>query len=334
MICEAKRGLPGLYEKLMERRCLWEAEICGTEDGFCAAVVALAEVLARRDITCVPGRTGNELECNAFFDDWYLYAVPAGAGHVYSLFKLREQEQDAKLGGNADGDTPGVTVCFVALEEAVLLACLDEPTAQNRARLNEEINRVVAYGGQRHSRVLKEYFIRTQAQGAYLIAQLYTWFIASLVRDGSLPVPERYREERQKRTRGRISCFIEENNRAADKMVCDHERIYIQDPLRLTEQEQLAILATHTGNTSVYSFAAEVQFHARYLTWWTRIPIPFVGKSPYASAIRADMSIGDAEFVGPTPYHRPNSAIVKKQRRCHQGIWTWKNMLDHTANFC
>ena len=84
----------------------------------------------------------------------------------------------------------------------------------------------------------------------------------------------------------------------------------------MTEQERLAILATHTGNTSFFSFAAEVQFHAKFLTWWAKIPIP--GGSPYASAIRADMSIGDAEFEGPTPYYRPDSRIVRKQYHCHK----------------
>ena len=99
-------------------------------------------------------------------------------------------------------------------------------------------------------------------------------------------------------------------------MICDNERIYVGDPLHPTEWERLAILATHTGNTSFFSFAAEVQFHARFLTRWAKIPVP--GGSPYASAIRADMSIGDAEFAGPTPYYRSDSRIVRKQYHCHK----------------
>ena len=91
---------------------------------------------------------------------------------------------------------------------------------------------------------------------------------------------------------------------------------YQDYPLHPTEWERLAILATHTGNTSFFSFAAEVQFHAKFLTWWAKIPVP--GGSPYASAIRADMSIGDAEFAGPTPYYRPDSRIVRKQYHCHK----------------
>jgi hypothetical protein len=115
-----------------------------------------------------------------------------------------------------------------------------------------------------------------------------------------------------------VERFIEENNRAAGKIVCDNQKIYVCDPLHPTEQERLAILATHTGNTSFFSFAAEVQFHARFLTRWAKIPLPIIGGSPYASAIRADMSIGDAEFTGPTPYYRPDSRMVRKQYHCHK----------------
>ena len=311
--------LPEFFGELINLGCIDESKIFSTSDGFCAVVVSIADILACRGITTVPGREGNLLECRLFFDDWYLYAVSNSAGYTYSLFKMREQEFDAKLGRNADGDIPGVTISFIALQTNVLLDCLQDPNPQNRKLLNEEINRVVAFAGQRHSEELKQYFIRTEAQGAYLIAKLYTEYIASLAENGELQVPERYASDYKKQgTGGRVPRFIEENNRAAGKVVCDHRKIYIGDPLCLTEQERLAILATHAGNTSFYSFAAEVQFHTKFLTWWARIPLPIVGRSPYASAIRADMSIGDAEFTGPTPYYRANSRIVSRQRNCHK----------------
>ena len=314
-----EKNLPELFGKLVDIHCLNEAEIYGTPDGFSLTATTVADVLARRGITSVPDGRGELLECSLFFDDWYLYAVSDGTGHTYSLFKMREQEDDRRLGKNADGDTPGVTVSFVALQENVLLDCLNDPTAQNRVRLNEEINRVVAYRRQRHSKALKEYFVRTEAKGAYLIAKRYTEYIASLARNGSIPVPELYAEKYGKKgTSGRVSRFIEENNRTAGKRVCDHRQIILCDPNHPTEQERLAILATHTGNTSFCSFAAEVQFHAKFLTRWANIPIPLVGRSPYDSAIRADMSIGDTEFAGPTPYYRANSRIVRKQYFCHK----------------
>ena len=315
----AKTTLPPLFERLISLGCFGETEIHRTSDGFCAASVSAADILARRGVTTVPGRQGDLLECGLFFDDWYLYAVSAGDDYTYSLFKMREQEYDAQQGRKADGDTPGITIPFVALQTDILMECLQTPSQQNRQRLNEEINRVVAYRGQRHSETLKRYFIRTEAQGAYLIAKLYTGYIASLAQNGCIPVPERYAADcRRKGLRGRIPQFVEENNRDAGKVVCDHKSIYVSDPGEPTEEERLAILATHAGNVSLFSFAAEVQFHARFLTWWAKVPIPFIGRSPYDSAIRADMSIGDAEFTGPTPYYRVDSRIVTRQYHCHK----------------
>ena len=319
MIGRTQRNLPKLFGRLADLRCLSEDEICGTSDGFCASTATVAEILARQGITTVPDSQGELLECGLFFDDWHLYAVSDSVDCTYGLFKMREQEYDAKLGWNADGDTPGVTVSFIPLQTNVLIDCLLDPTPQNRMSLNEEINRVVAYGGQRHNERLKRYFIRTEAQGPYLIAKLYTGYIASLAENGCILIPERYAcDYRKQGARGRVPRFIEENNRYAESVICDHERIYVGDPLHPTERERLAILATHTGNTSFFSFAAEVQFHARFLTRWAKIPIPIIGRSPYASAIRADMSIGDAEFAGPTPYYRPDSRIVQKQYHCHK----------------
>lgn len=317
---------PNLFEMLAELGCLNETEIHTTADGFSAAGTSLSTMLARRGITTVLNSQGEPLECGLFFDDWYLYTVSEGNGCACGLFKMREQEHDAEQGRNADGDIPGVTVSFIAMQAEVLLDCLREPTPQNRQRLNTEINRVVARRGQRHSEALKGYFIRTQARGAYLIAGMYTDCIAALAKDGCLPVPERYAADRKKQANGRVTAFLEENNRAAGKVICDHRNIYICDPLHPTERERLAILATHTGNTSVFSFAAEVQFHAKFLTWWARIPIPIVGRSPYDSAIRADMSIGDGEFIGPTPYYRPSSPIMKKQYACHKDTDWIKNL--------
>ena len=314
-----QRNLPEFFAALVELGCLDETKIYSTADGFFAGAVSVADMLAHRGVTTVPDRQGNPLECGLFFDDWYLYAVSAGEEYTCSLFKMREQEYDAEQGLNADGDTPGVTVPFIALRKEILLDCLQDPTPDNRLRLNEEINRVVAYRGQRHDETLKQYFIRTEAQGAYLIAKLYTEYIASLARDGVLAVPERYASDYRKQgVGGRVPRFIEENNRQAGRVICDHAKIRIADPQAPTKAERLAILATHAGNTSVFSFAAEVQFHAKFLTWWARIPIPFIGKSPYASAVRADMSIGDAEFAGPTPYYRPDSALVRGHRACHK----------------
>ncbi|MBQ5889980.1 MAG: hypothetical protein IIW73_03385, partial [Clostridia bacterium] len=227
-------------------------------------------------------------------------------------------------------DTPGVTISFIAFTFKLLLKCLSEPTAQNRQALNAEINRVVARKGQKHHKALKHYFVNPQSQGAYLVASMYTRHIASLSKNGSLDVPEYYKDIVQKSISyknnvkfARLPKFIEFLNQQAGYMVCDNTKIYIKDRESPDIYESAAILATHTGNTSLFSFAAEVEYHARFLTPLAKIKIPFFGRSIYDSAIRADMTVGDTEFEGPAPFYNPKSRIVKRQYQYH------KNHLFH-----
>lgn len=265
------------------------------------------------------------LKCDRFYDDWFLYAIPDAADHVYGLLKLREQEHDQTGAEPADGDTPGVTICFIRFEYQALLECLRDPSGLNRQKLNTEINRVVARRGQRHHTALKQYFVNPESEGAYLTASLYTKHIASFAENGSLPVPDQYRVLVQRLSSGkgsrkdaRIPRFIDSLNTQAGNLICNNERIYIKDSKHPDSYESAAILATHTANTSLHSFAAEVEYHARFLIPIARIRLPFIGKSAYDSAIRADMTIGDTEFEGPAPFHRPDSPIVKRQYHFHK----------------
>ena len=317
-------GIPAFFRELTDWGCLKSEEICAASDGFFAERKSLADILIDRGITTFPNDQGQLRECGNFFDDWYCYAVPWGGEYVYSLFKLREQEFDAKNGLIADGDTPGVTVSFIAFDSGCLKNCLSQPTPANRKALNREINRVVSQRGQRHHRGLKAYFLNPGAEGPYLIAQLYVRHIASSARDGFVDVPVHYGEiYRSSLSAGasgraaRLPRFIASNNEAAGYTVCDHKKIFIQNPDHPSVYEQRAILATHTGNVSVHSFAAEVRYHARFLTWYARIPIPFLRKSVYDSAIRADMTIGDTELQGPAPFYRMNGRWVKQQQKAH-----------------
>lgn len=312
--------LPPFFQELASRGCLTEQDVQCTQDGFYAAGKSLADMLIGKGITTFPNDRDQERECGKFFDDWYLYAVPGGDGFVYSLFKMREQEHNAENGEIADGDTPGVTVCFISLETGVLTACLSDPSPDNRKALNREINRVVAARGQRHSRALKAYFAQTQAEGAYLIAQWYVRFLAGLAVNGMLPVPVAYGELYRKNRTGRLPRFLEENNAAAGDLVCDHKTIFLRDPKNLSRWEALALLATHTADVSFPAFAAEVQYHARFLVWYAKLPIPFLGHSVYDSAIRADMTIGETELEGPAPFHDPNSRWVRRQAQCHEAF--------------
>jgi hypothetical protein len=207
----------------------------------------------------------------------------------------------------------------------VLLRCLADPADGNRSALDSEINRVVARKGQSHDEALKRYFMEPQSQGPYLIASTYIKHIASFAKDGCLEVPAHYEEIAKQNAANphskklaRLPRFIASLNQAAGHTVCDNRKIYIQNPQAPTAFEAAAILATHTGNTSLFSFAAEVEYHAKFLTPIAKVKLPILGRSVYDSAIRADMSVGDAEFQGPAPFYEENSQIVKRQHSLHQ----------------
>ena len=226
---------------------------------------------------------------------------------------------------SADGDIPGVTISFISFACQVLLDCLCDPSDENRQKLNREINRVVARRGQRHHEALKRYFVNPESEGAYLVASVYTKHIAAFAKNGCLPVPDHYSEIAKQYPRrknspkfARLPRFLELLNREAGYVVCDNEKIYIQDSAAPDRFACAAILATHTGNTSVHSFAAEVEYHARFLVPAARLKLPLLGKSLYASAIRADMSVGDAEFQGPAPFYKESSKIFRRQYELHR----------------
>lgn len=317
-------SLPSLFRTLIESGNLNENDVKKTSDGFYGLTKSVAQILAVSGIDTFPGSDDRILYCDRYFDDWFIYAVPAFDDCVYGLFKLREQEHDMEEEIEADGDTPGVTISFIEFEAEYLTLCLAEPDHTNRKALGKEINRVVANPGQNHHWAIKRYFNRAEAEAPYLIAELYVRFIASLAENGSIAVPDHYaeiyhmcRSDKGARRAARLPDFIEHNNRMAGRIVCDHTQIYIGNPDELSQYEKLAILATHTGNVSYCSFAAEVKYHAYYLTAIAKVKIPYYGRSIYSSAVRADMSVDDAEFQGHAPFYRLNSRQVKSQLKYH-----------------
>lgn len=313
-------GMPSFFQYFSDKKLINSDHVLVTKDGFCMINKSISSILISKGIETFPDRDDRVLECRNFFDDWFLFAVPDHEDHVYGLLKMREQEHDLEQGMKADGDTPGVTISFISYSADILKSCLENPSAENRKKMGMEINRVVAYPKQNHHTALKEYFIRPQAQAPYLIAETYVKHIASFSTAGTLNVPKAYKEIYLKRFASakyaRVPNFLEENNREANRIVCDHEKIYIQDVKQLSRYEKLAILATHTGNVSYHSFAAEIRYHAMFLKKLMKIRLPYVD-SPYASAVRADMSIGDKEFQGPTPYYILSGKLVQDQEKYH-----------------
>ena len=317
--------IPKIFQLLCSEGFIKESDILKTQDGFFFVYKSIAEILSGKDIHDFPVSCGERYLCSKFYDDWFLYAVPNEADYTYSLLKLREQEYDAKENIPADGDVPGVTISFISFACHILVDCLADSRDENRIRLDHEINRVVSRRGQSHHKALKRYFIDPKSEGAYLVATVYSRHIAFWAEDGVLEVPEAYRKLVQRssiknasKKWTRLPYYIEELNRKAGLVVCDHSKIYIKNRKELTVYEAAAILATHTGNTSLHSFAAEVEYHAKFLTPIAKIRIPFWGRSIYDSAIRADMIIGDTEFEGPAPFHRAESKIVRRQSEFHR----------------
>lgn len=316
--------LPKGMEYLLQQGCIVPEDILHTRDGFFAVFHSVSDILATHEIDVFPDSKGELLRCDKFFDDWYLYALPFGQDYTYSLFKLREQEDDASYDVPADGDTPAVTISFIAFDLEVLVNCLNDPTMENRRNLSNEINRVVAHRGQTHHDVLKAYFVKPEAEGAYLVADLYTKHIASFAKDGFVEVPEHYRKIVKKYAGNkevlksvRIPGFLERLNAESGRCVCDHKRIYIQNKESLEMCEKLAILATHTGNVSFHSFGAEVEFHAKFLIPIAKIRVPLIRRSVYDSAIRADMTIEGNAMDRFAPYYRLDSGMVKKHMLYH-----------------
>jgi hypothetical protein len=320
-----KKTIPEIFRHLLSEGCINQSDILQTQDGFRIVYKSLSHILSEKNIVDFPDSEGKRLECSKFYDDWFLYAVPNEGDYTYSLLKFREQEYDTEDGSPADGDTPGVTISFISFACEALLACMANPSEENRRKLDGEINRVVARKGQRHHKALKSYFMRARSEGAYLVAGTYIKHIASFSQNGYLGVPEHYKEivqqsisYKKSKKLARLPRFIDALNREAGYTICDNNQIFIRNREALTEYESAAILATHTGNTSLYSFAAEVEYHARFLTPWAKIKIPFFGRSIYDSAIRADMTVGDTEFEGPAPFYQSDSKIVKRQYELHR----------------
>ena len=334
---------PPFFNQLASYGCLTANDVQCTNDGLYATTKSIADILLDKGITTLLNSDGTKtLNCDKFFDDWYLYAIYKDSAYTYGLFKLREQEDDDQP---SDNDTPGVTISFIAFKTKCMEQCIMNPTEINRCTLNQEINRVVAEKGQEYSKILKTYYKSASAEGPYLIAELYTKHIASFAQHGYINVPIHYKTLYQEFEYykalieahpgkeaslvmpkyielSRLPNFIDKNNNDAGYMVCDHEKIYIQDLNNLTLYEKYAILATHTANVSFNSFAAEVVYHARFLknslkTIESTVE-PIFDFSIYTSATRADLTIDESESPGPTPYYDLDGKLVKQQREHHE----------------
>lgn len=207
-----------------------------------------------------------------YYDDWYLYRVPEG---TWGLYKMREQEHDG-----FDGDDPGMAVCFTRLDPGVFRLPAEE--------LERVLQSIVGGRGQRHSKALGDYFRRPEAAAPYVMGLLYIRKLAACAEDGLLALPD---------------CFAHASRRL---------RRFVEPRLRegrIPVAEEAALLAAHTGCTSLHSLAAEIRFHAAFLE--PRLP------GIYASAIRADMGVNSWELLPLMPYYSDRSSWVRAQKAAH-----------------
>lgn len=249
-------------------------------DRFRAGTAPLSEILEYHSIYSLPGED-QTLEAALYYDDWYLYQIPQG---TWGLYKMREREHD---GG--DSDTPGMTVSFVPFDVDLLKTAIRKTTPENLKRLAREIHRVTAAPGQRHSDEIRDYFLKPEADGPYLMGCLYINKLADLAPEGVLPLPEKLSP--------RLRRFLEQDPG------------FRGDRLIVKEASPEAILACHSGNVSLHSLAAEIRFHAAFLK--SRLP------GVYASALRADMGVLKREFPPVMPYYNENSRWVTEQAQAH-----------------
>ena len=288
-----------------------------TEDGFGLCTRPLSALLEEKGIRDTGISLSNSSDVESYYDDWHLYRV-AGESPVYSLLKLREQEHDY-VPGFSDRDEPSVSVSFVAfpLEVFETLPQGCQPGQPEMERFVNAFRDVTERFTRKHDPRLQQYFSNPANRGSYLIGQTYLQKLLSLFPNGCIPFPDRHRMASARLLQG-----LAELNRRSGRTIVDFQRrgIFLADPLHPTPEELQAVLAFHTGNLSLNSFAAEIKFHADALVKW-EARIPYMGKRYwYRAAIRADMQFGPENRLYSMllcPYYHPGSRLLREQEALH-----------------
>lgn len=285
--------------------CISENSLRFTDDQFTLCVTSLADILKSRSITNLYNEDHTAHRVDLYYDDWYVCAVEGSNRTIYSLIKMREPETD-----NGDGNSPGVTVCFVEFDIAALVSCLGSNSMTENVKLYQEVSNVVESLESQHSSALETYYKAAAAKGAYLIAEMYVQYIASLANGGVINAPENYIElineierydeyilaassdnnavielSNQKNYLNRVPKALSEINKKAGRTIFSNNKIYLSnDAKNLSIYEKQAILALFTGDVTFNSFAAEIVYHAANLTNELFIKLDY-----YPDLIRADI---------------------------------------------
>ncbi len=311
-----------------------------TTDDFLICTTSIADILSNAGITEI--NDGKEmLNVQGYFDDWYLYVIN-NSSPTFGLFKMREQEFDSD-----DNNDPGVTISFIDFDISKLNDALY--SGDTSSALYKEIDDVV-YSGNKHCSTIQEYFSNVASDGSYIIAEAYADKIAELSGNNiSFPtalvtiyadiaeideildsvIYDSYSYSilyKKKSSLSRVPNRLTKCNEDAGKNFIDftNHKIKVSDINALTYNEQIAILASFTADSSYNMFAAEVKAHSDYLVNWISkfkdwpIVGGFVEDKWYLRAIRADMAIGEEYESGFfDEYYDEDGKMVKEQIEYH-----------------
>jgi hypothetical protein len=328
-------------QDLVDEGLVTPNDISYTDDGFYLLTVPLSQILYDANIYAIytnPESQEDLYQVLFYYDDWYIYAIEDSSGYVYSLLKMREDEEELVVPD--DEDYTGVTVPFVELDYNQLLSLIDYNTFANNYRTYLNLLDVTGPGVATRNVALQNYFSSVYSKAPYLIVEE---FIKVIIREscvnGKISAPKLYVEIRNNideinaalagplddesraillNLKGqylRITNAIQANNVEAGYSVFNTSTntINISNPNNLTMYEKYAILISHTSNVTYNSFAAEVQRHAIVLSW-----LEFEEPLVYERALRADMAIGEEAQSGISDdYYDLNSNIVRSQASVH-----------------
>lgn len=316
-------GYPDFFESMIDDGLFTADTLDNTDDGLFISTVPISTILNANGIYQLPNDASNTSSTNvlAFYDDWYIFSVINGTTTKYGLYRMREQEYD-----HIDGDDPGVTISFVSLNIDLFNSCLSNNTTSNLHNLYIDFEKVISTEDIVYDNTITTYFNTVAYDGSYLIAEAFVYMIAQTAIAGEIPLPEAYPGSIGK---VRLDEAINDINTLNGSVICDvdYKIIWIDNPKNLSALEKCAILATHTANISLNSFAAEVQFHAEktiemyeLMTNDIHITLDNDFRVIYNKALRSGMGISEeygTETMLETPYYFPSSSYWEAQIAAH-----------------
>ncbi|MBC2319669.1 T7SS effector LXG polymorphic toxin [Listeria booriae] len=272
------------------------------------------------------------------YADWYTYCIKDENGDfVFGVCKLRSN-LNAKSG-------IGIAISFIEVLPSDLNLIFSKQKTGNEfdSEENSSIYKAI-YGLGEGNPALLNYFSDSNSKAPYLIADLYVKKIVdSNIKDGIISTQD-------------LSALEDYQLEQLEALGCYKDgKLYILDKDNLTEAEYRLILLCYSANTSIYSFAAEVQAHATGTgfaedPWKSNATSALVGLGAGAlfpplailsgtigfygtkyglgevqkSGVKSDSGVGEAGDSAPSKkvmeeaFGREDSYLTKEQRELHE----------------